>query len=265
MISTALHRARAGFSRLSLQPEVSRRSVAPTQNPWIILGVFVVLSGCTMVYADDILGVWMQTFPEPLLPAAHWITDLGRGIEILVITLAILIVALVIPTKNWKHSSATRMNAVTAGAGFVFASVAGGGLVALVLKYTIGRARPYLMDGTDYVPIQPFAFDPNFAAFPSGHSATAGAMAMSLALLFPRLRGPFIAMGVMICLSRQFVGVHWPSDTLMGWAVGVAFTLFVAHHFARRRIVFEYDKDRLLRPRDLKRLIHKTRTAFSRS
>lgn len=95
---------------------------------------------------------------------------------------------------------------------------------------------------------RPFAFHADFASFPSGHSATAGAMAMSLALVFPRLRPVFMPAGVLICLSRQWVGAHWASDTLMGWGVGVAFAFWLAHAFARRRLLFAYGSDGRLCP-----------------
>lgn len=51
--------------------------------------------------------------------------------------------------------------------------------------------------------------------------------------------GPFaIALGVSICLSRQMIGAHWTSDTMTGWAIGVAFAFLLAHQFARRQLVF---------------------------
>lgn len=83
----------------------------------------------------------------------------------------------------------------------------------------------------------------------SGHSATAAAMALSLALVFPRLRALFVTAGVLICVSRQLVGMHWMSDTLTGWAVGAAFTYWLAHAFARRGLMFRYDDFGRLRPR----------------
>jgi len=126
--------------------------------------------------------------------------------------------------------------------------VAGGGLLDSLLKNMIGRARPELLQTNGAFYFRPFAFHADFASFPSGHSATAGAMAMSLALVFPRLRPVFMPAGVLICLSRQWVGAHWASDTLMGWGVGIAFTLWLAHAFASRQLLFAYGSDGHLCP-----------------
>jgi undecaprenyl-diphosphatase len=43
--------------------------------------------------------------------------------------------------------------------------------------------------------------------------------------------------------------MHWMSDTLMGWAVGAAFTYWLAHIFARRGLMFTYDEFGRLKPR----------------
>src|SRR5690606_31027346 len=74
-----------------------------------------------------------------------------------------------------------------------------------------------------------------------------GAMALALALVFPRWRAGLIAIGALICISRQLVGMHWPSDTLMCWGVGIGFTYWLAHVFARRGLLFRYDEEGFLR------------------
>ena len=73
-------------------------------------------------------------------------------------------------------------------------------------------------------------------------------MAMSLALAFPALRPFVIPLGVLICLSRQMIGAHWVSDTLMGWGLGVAFALWLAHVFAHRKLLFTYNAQGRLTP-----------------
>ncbi|MBY3243452.1 phosphatase PAP2 family protein [Rhizobium laguerreae] len=127
-------------------------------------------------------------------------------------------------------------------------SVAGAGLVALLVKNVVGRARPELIESAGVYSFRLFAFDHEFAAFPSGHSATAGAMAMSPALAFPSIRLFVISIGVLICMLRLMLGEHWASDTLMGWPIGVAFASWLAHVFARRGLVFRYGSDGKLYP-----------------
>lgn len=240
----------AGWSRLRSAPRyhLQLRPV-PLENPAIILMLFLVLSVPLMMGSDYPVGRWMQQFPEELQPFAHTVTDLGEGVQVLVASGALLLLGLLAPVALWRRRVAVGVSALTAGAAFVFLSVAGGGLAALMLKYAIGRARPSLLDTHGNLHFQPFAMHSDFSAFPSGHSATAAAMAVSLALVFPRLRALFLATGVLICASRQFVGMHWMSDTLMGWAVGAAFTFWMAHVFARRGLMFTYDALGRLTPR----------------
>jgi membrane-associated phospholipid phosphatase len=58
-------------------------------------------------------------------------------------------------------------------------------------------------------------------SFPSGHSAAAVALALSLALLFPRGQWVFLVLAVLACLQRVVFDAHWPSDVLAGAAIGV--------------------------------------------
>ena len=248
--TTKTSRAIAGIRRLfSPAPSALAVERAPLERPWVILALLALPAAVLMLGSDYTLGVWMQSFPDDLLPFAHWVTDLGEGVEVLVTTGLLLLLSALIPMASMRRRTQAGFNAVTAGAAFVFLSVAGGGLVALALKYAIGRARPVLLDSEGYLAFQPFAMHSDFAALPSGHSATAAAMAISLALVFPRLRAVFVSAGILICVSRQLVGMHWMSDTLMGWAVGAAFTYWLAHTFARRGLMFRYDDFGRLRPR----------------
>lgn len=59
-------------------------------------------------------------------------------------------------------------------------------------------------------------------SFPSGHSATAFALAALLgSWLAPgRGRAVLVALAVLVGLSRMAVGVHWPLDVLVGASIG---------------------------------------------
>ncbi|WP_246703281.1 MULTISPECIES: phosphatase PAP2 family protein [unclassified Rhizobium] len=229
-------------------------AVAPPENraflerPIAIIAIFLVLSLLVMVTSDYPLGLWMKSFPEQLRGMAKWISSLGTGLLVLSFSGALLMFAILAPAHKLRKSVRTGTDLIATATAFVFLAVAGGGIVASLAKNIIGRARPELLQTNGAFYFQPFAFHADFASFPSGHSATAGAMAMSLALVFPRLRPVFMPVGVLICLSRQWVGAHWASDTLMGWGVGVAFALWLAHAFARRRLLFAYDSDGRLCP-----------------
>lgn len=244
--------ARRALPRLFTPPVLPAPARSPIfERPLPVLLAYLVFSLVLMFWADLDLARWMRQFPDTLRPAAERITLIGEGIEVLGISGLIVLIGLFLPILRWRRR--ITFEALHLGAAYVFLSVAGGGLTALLIKYSIGRARPLLMDTYDHLTFRPFAWQADFSAFPSGHSATAGAMAMSLALVCPRWRGPILAAGLVVALSRQLVGAHWPSDTLMGFGLGIAFAYAMAHVFARRGLVFRYDLYGSLRRRRLPR------------
>jgi membrane-associated phospholipid phosphatase len=92
-----------------------------------------------------------------------------------------------------------------------------------VVKAAVARHRPTLW---------PWLIPTTGYSFPSGH-ATSGATLYPLLgwlALRPRGWGPLgyglgLAIGVFVGVGRLYVGVHWPSDVLAGWALGMALSL----------------------------------------
>ena len=69
-----------------------------------------------------------------------------------------------------------------------------------------------------------------FQSFPSGHSAMAVALALSLSWMFPKGRYLFLTFAVLGMLQRVSFLAHWPSDVLFGAAVAtmIAGNVFTA-------------------------------------
>jgi undecaprenyl-diphosphatase len=57
-------------------------------------------------------------------------------------------------------------------------------------------------------------------SYPSAHATTSAAGARSLAPLLPP--APLYALAGVLALSRPYLGVHYPSDTLAGVVLGAA-------------------------------------------
>lgn len=89
------------------------------------------------------------------------------------------------------------------------------GLVQL-LKRTVGRPRPHLPPGACLIEA------PDRFSFPSGHAAAALSLALPLAAVAPAPLGvALLGMGVLVGLSRCYLGVHFPGDVMAGWALAL--------------------------------------------
>jgi membrane-associated phospholipid phosphatase len=106
-----------------------------------------------------------------------------------------------------------------------------GGLIGLALKVVIDRPRPALET--------PIAHAPG-GSFPSGHAMTAAVgSAVIVMVLLPVLRGGWrvVAWAVAIVVTlasgicRVALGVHYVSDVLAGWVLGVAVVAATAAAF----------------------------------
>jgi membrane-associated phospholipid phosphatase len=110
----------------------------------------------------------------------------------------------------------------------VLVGALGGGLVTDVIKTLVDRVRPRALDfSAVQTTLATFAAPDGLGgadlhSFPSGHSAVAAGMACTLAVLQPRGRWLFAAVGAMACLQRLVVSAHYPSDVACGAAIGVA-------------------------------------------
>lgn len=105
------------------------------------------------------------------------------------------------------------------------------GLV-LGLKYTVGRPRPYVRRALTsrserYGPSK----GAGYTSFPSGHAALSAALATSWGLSYPHwyVVGPGAVWAVAVSASRLHLGLHYPSDVLVGSALGAGVAILVHH------------------------------------
>jgi membrane-associated phospholipid phosphatase len=124
------------------------------------------------------------------------------------------------------------------GALLVVVTLAGAGLLNWLLKFSFARVRPAAF----------FEYPlPGSPSFPSGHALYAVSIFGGLAvLLTARVRSLLLEIAIwcvaislilLVGLSRVYLGVHYPSDVLAGYAIGVIWVTAVAFgdRLARRR------------------------------
>jgi membrane-associated phospholipid phosphatase len=102
----------------------------------------------------------------------------------------------------------------------VGATVAAVGLLAAVLKLTLGRPRPKNVGEDGAFAFDPFAFDYGFNSFPSGHATTAFAFAAAVSSFRPHWRATLLLVAACAATGRVFAGAHHPSDIVAGAALG---------------------------------------------
>ena len=88
----------------------------------------------------------------------------------------------------------------------------------LSLKRACGRKRPCALEPHSWATLLP----PDQFSFPSGHTITAFAMALSLGLFYPVMLLGLLFCALSVALSRILLGMHFLSDVLAGAAIGSA-------------------------------------------
>lgn len=148
------------------------------------------------------LPAWVEWSARPFSWLGGWIGLTALGV---------VAVVLLLRERSWLDLA------------FFLAAFVGSQLVVALLKAWFDRPRP---DLSSAVPL------PESAAFPSGH-ATAGAASLgALAVLTAerlesrrarvRLWVGVVLLGVAVGLSRIALGVHYVTDVLAGWCLGLA-------------------------------------------
>jgi undecaprenyl-diphosphatase len=165
---------------------------------------------------DQRILVWFERQRTPFWNGVMMeITDLGGHVALVLIVLFTFGLLLALGRRRT--------------AAFVTGAAAGGSLLVEGIKLFAGRARPQLDIPT------PLGHMPTTTSFPSGHSALSAVVYLTLALLVAGriqgrrariyLIGSSLLLTCAVGISRMYLGVHYPSDVLAGWTIGLIWAL----------------------------------------
>tara|TARA_R100000365_G_scaffold3617_1_gene12711 strand:+ start:59 stop:940 length:882 start_codon:yes stop_codon:yes gene_type:complete len=199
---------------------------------WTMLGLLALA-----VLLDGPVTEAVRNWPSGERAFFRFITDLGKSDWLFVPTLLAGLLCGAGLRLKLSYSWAWAARGVLAISAYIFATIAISGLVTVVIKRIIGRARPMYLEDLGVLHFQPFELlDWSFHSFPSGHATTAVAFALVLRTLTNgRFHGWLIAFGFAIGLSRIVVGDHYLSDVIAGSFVGLASAIVVRDYFVTRR------------------------------
>jgi undecaprenyl-diphosphatase len=166
---------------------------------------------------DVAVRAGVRSLESPVLTTVMWGASIyGGPLWLSPLGLAALAVFLL---RGWRR-----------GAMLVVVTLAGGWLLDVVLKELFARARPEAF--FHYYPA------PQSFSFPSGHALFATCFFGGIAVLLSHRIGGrptqvlvwamALALIVLIGVSRIYLGVHYPTDVVGGFAVGVIWVVSVA-------------------------------------
>lgn len=204
-------------------------STQPRRTTFVLAGiVFVVGVSCFVALAEAVLAGKTQTFDErivkylrnpedPSMPrgSPDWVTAirdttaLGGPAILVIVTVSTTLFLLL------RHRRRTAL--------LVVVLVISGTMLSSFLKRSFGRDRPDVRT--------PIAHETS-PSFPSGHAQLSAIVYLTLGVMLARseprrrLRVFWFLLALLLTIlvgcSRFYIGVHYPTDVMAGWAVGTA-------------------------------------------
>jgi membrane-associated phospholipid phosphatase len=249
--SQLLALAGSSASQLARSPTAPHRAEAVRrlrmQSLWLI-GIGAVLIVALMFGFDATEIALMPPRGAPGAWPARAITDFGKDSYVLTsLGAALIVMALAFPLK--RGASRGRLLRIAGHVEYLFFAVALPVAFAEIIKYVVGRGRPFVGGKANPFNFAPFTGTEAYFSFPSAHSVTAFALAFGVAAIWPRWRIPVFVYAIAIATSRLVMLAHHPSDVVGGAIIGLVGALAVRYWFAARDLGFAIAPDGGIIPR----------------
>ena len=201
------------------------------QRHVILLFLTAALVALGIGWLDLPLAHWLKQLDQtPLHDSFQFITQFGKSTGYLIISFVLF--AWFRLLAQWRGEKAGADRRRSDQALFVLLTIAASFPVGL-LKVLIGRARPRLLFREEIYGFWPFRFEYDYWSLPSGHTATAVALALALYFLWPRYWPLYLGAALLIAASRVVITTHYFADVIAGAYVAFVGALVVKHLFLR--------------------------------
>jgi membrane-associated phospholipid phosphatase len=233
------------LAQLVRTPSHSRRAEAARRAARHVLWLSAGL-GAAIIVLMYVLDAWeIGQMPARGTASLWWVrilTDFGKD-EYVLAVLAGLLIAIAIVSPALRGVQRVLLLGLGTRLQFIFCAVAVPVLVSEVIKWIVGRGRPFVGGEANVFNFSHFAGTPAYSSFPSGHATTAFALVFAVAAVWPASRMAMVVYALIIAATRLVLLAHHPSDVVAGALVGVIGAMFVRYWFAARRLGFAIQRD----------------------
>lgn len=231
--------------RLTSAPLHSRRAEArrTLARHWLWLSMLAAVVIGTLMFTIDVAVIKLMPprGTASLWPVRHF-TDLAKSTYVLwALGVTLAVIALALPLL--KTASRPVLIAIGVRIQYLFFAVLVAFLSGEILKYIVGRSRPFVGGEANAFYFKHFSGGEAFASLPSGHALTAFALAFAVSSVWRKTALVMWTYAVLICISRVVLLAHHPSDVVAGALTGVIAAMAVRYWFAARRLGFAIRPD----------------------
>jgi len=228
----------------SWRAEAARRAARHVLLATAVMGGVII----AMMYILDVQEIGLM---PPRGTASLWpvriLTDFGKsGYVLWLLSAMLFVVALVSP--RLQGTSRSLLLGLGTRLQFIFFAVLVPVLAGELIKWIVGRGRPFVGGEANAFNFAHFAGGEAYASFPSGHAVTSFALAFAVTAIWPQARIVMAVYAVLIALSRLVLLAHHPSDVAAGALIGVIGAMAVRYWFAARRLGFAIRRDGAIVP-----------------